>query len=157
MSFPRAGGCQCGAVRYELREDPLTLYVCHCTDCQKASGASYALSMIARREAIAVVQGEPIRREFTFPDGRLKVDRACRGCATSLWIEPRRHPDLSNLRPGTLDDTSWLAPVGHIWTRSAQPWVTIPDDLLLYERQVDDPLPLVRAWRSRPDAPEGAS
>ncbi|MEX0272119.1 hypothetical protein AB3R30_23625 [Leptolyngbyaceae cyanobacterium UHCC 1019] len=34
------------------------------------------------------------------------------------------------MKPGTLDDTSWLQPVGHVWTRSAQPWFTIPADTL---------------------------
>jgi len=31
------------------------------------------------------------------------------------------------VKAGNLDDTGWLFPVGHIWTRSAQPWVAIPD------------------------------
>lgn len=25
-----AGGCQCGALRYEFTGDPLELFVCHC-------------------------------------------------------------------------------------------------------------------------------
>ncbi|BAY36106.1 glutathione-dependent formaldehyde-activating GFA [Nostoc sp. NIES-2111] len=33
MSFLYTGGCQCGQIRYEIRAEPLTLYVCHCKEC----------------------------------------------------------------------------------------------------------------------------
>ena len=56
---------------------------------------------------------------------------------------------LFHLQPGTLDDTSWLQSVGHIWTRSAQSWFPLPEDALCYEAQPEDMLPLVRAWQSR--------
>jgi hypothetical protein len=48
-----------------------------------------------------------------------------------------------------MGDTSWLRPVGHIWTRSAQSWFPLPEGVLRYEAQPDDMLPLVRAWKSR--------
>jgi hypothetical protein len=31
------------------------------------------------------------------------------------------------VRCGTLDDTSWLHPTIHFWTRSKQPWITLPE------------------------------
>jgi hypothetical protein len=66
-----------------------------------------------------------------------------------VWSEPAKFPQLINLRPGTLDDTRWVRPVGHIWTRSAQPWVRISDDTLHYEGQPADMLPMIRAWQAR--------
>ena len=59
---------------------------------------------------------------------------------------------MVTLRPGTLDDHSWLRPVAHIWTSSAQPWVEIPADVLRYENNPDDVLELVRAWKARSHA-----
>jgi len=35
VPLPLRGGCQCGAVRYEATTIPLTLYTCHCTECQR--------------------------------------------------------------------------------------------------------------------------
>ena len=40
-----------------------------------------------------------------------------------------------NIKPGTLDDTSWLIPTIHFWTRSAQSWVRIPEGVTRYETQ----------------------
>jgi hypothetical protein len=34
---------------------------------------------------------------------------------------------------GTLDDTSWLQPTVHFWTRSAQPWVVLPEGSQRFE------------------------
>ena len=149
MSAPYEGGCICGAIRYRVTAEPLTVYVCHCTDCQCQSGASFALSMIVVRGACEVLQGEP--REFSqqLEDGRNKQSRFCSTCGTRLWGEPAAYPQILVVSPGTLDDTSWISPVAHIWTRSAQPWVTIPDDILRIERQPEDSMTLINAWRER--------
>ena len=32
------GGCQCGAIRYEVASFPLLLYTCNCIDCQRQTG-----------------------------------------------------------------------------------------------------------------------
>jgi hypothetical protein len=148
-TFPCEGGCVCGAVRYRLLEDPLELHVCHCTDCQQLTGSAFALSMSIRREALEVVRGEPARMAFQTLDGVQRRDWRCGACGSRLWGQPPRYPALLTLRPGTLDDTSWARPSAHIWTRSAQPWVRIPDDVLRYEQNPDDDLELVRAWKNR--------
>ena len=148
-SDARPGGCLCGAIRYRLRGDPVTLYACHCTDCQTSTGSSFALSMLVPRESIEVRQGEPELCEVDLPDGRRKRAFRCASCGTHLWGAPQRVPQVLNLHPGTLDDTTWFEPVGHIWTRSAQPWVRIPADTLRYEQQPEDMMPLVRAWKAR--------
>ena len=66
-----------------------------------------------------------------------------------LFHNPERNPQATVVKPGTLDDTTWLAPVGHIWTRSAQPWVPIPPDTVNYEGQPPDLSRLVEAWRAQ--------
>jgi hypothetical protein len=30
MKLPQTGGCQCGAVRYEITQAPYMVYTCHC-------------------------------------------------------------------------------------------------------------------------------
>src|SRR5579872_3007432 len=53
-SFPVAGGCICGAVRYEVSDRPLGVYNCHCKDCQRSAGSAYSASMIVRRETFSL-------------------------------------------------------------------------------------------------------
>ncbi len=150
VPFPQPGSCLCGDVAYRLGEDPLTLYVCHCQDCQRQTGTSFALSMIVRQEALRLERGRPREYSVEMPDGRLKRSNFCDRCSTRLW-GPSSIAGLAVLDPGTLDDTSWLRPVGHIWTRSAQPWVAIPEGPLRFEKQprAEDWPAFVRAWKNR--------
>lgn len=62
-------------------------------------------------------------------------------------------PDVVVVQPGTLDDTSWLRPVAHIWTRSAQPWFQFPSDVPLFETQPGLGV-LAKLWQER--SPPGA-
>jgi hypothetical protein len=147
MTGVRDGGCLCGAVRYRLCDRPLTLYACHCSDCQRHVGAAFGLTLLVPRDAVILLRGEPAIFEAVCEGGRIKRGRFCARCATRLWGEPVKAPTIAALRPGTLDDRSWLRPVAHIWTSSAQPWLTLPDDVLLFPEQPPDVTELIRLYR----------
>jgi len=149
MPAPYDGGCICGAIRYRVTDEPLTLYACHCTDCQRHFGSSFGLSMIVSRTALQLLQGHPKKYAVALPGGLQRHGKFCGECATRLWGEPVKFPQVVVVRPGTLDDTTWLDPVAHIWTRSAQQWVVFPNDALTFETQPEDPLALVNLWFER--------
>ncbi len=148
MAAPYEGGCLCGLTRYRLTDEPLTLYACHCTDCQRRTGSAFALSMVVLKTALQLLQGDP-RAYAVTTDGIQRRGRFCGECSTRLWGEPPKLPQIVVVQPGTLDDTTWLRPIGHIWTRSRQPWVSIPNDTVNFERQPDDPMVMVKAWQDR--------
>jgi len=138
MDFPRSGGCQCGAVRYEISGPPRTVYACHCTECQTQSGSAFAMAAVIPKEGFRVTKGEP--KMFARQTGPSKIMECwfCADCGTRLYHMPggADYPNR-NVKPGTLDDTSWLTPAIHFWTRSAQQWVTIPNDAVRHETQPD--------------------
>ncbi|MBW4535755.1 MAG: GFA family protein [Pleurocapsa minor HA4230-MV1] len=59
MTAPYTGGCQCGQIRYEIQAEPLTLYACHCKECQKQSSSAFGMSMPVPRDAVVILQGQP--------------------------------------------------------------------------------------------------
>ena len=79
--------------------------------------------------------------------GEVKRNRRCPDCGSSLWGEIDGMPDVLALQAGTLDDTTWLKPIAHIFTTCAQPWVEIPTDVHVYETEPEDKL--VRLWKGR--------
>ena len=148
MPAPYTGGCLCGETRYVLNAEPNTLYACHCTDCQRRSGSAFALSLVASREALKLTSGRTILSVTKMPDGRVKQAQVCAACGTRLWGEPVKLPGIAIIQPGTLDDTSWLRPVAHIWTRSAQPWFRFPEGAVLFDVQ-PAPGELTKLWQAR--------
>lgn len=149
MKLPLTGGCQCREVRYEVREEPMAVWACHCTECQRQSGASFALSMLIKRDAVVLTHGQPKVWQRIADSGRAMDCAFCPDCGTRLWHNPTANAAATILKPGTLDDTGWLEPVGHIWTKSAQPWFRIPGDTVNYQGQHPDPSRFIAAWAAR--------
>jgi hypothetical protein len=137
VGFPQSGGCQCGAVRYEITRPPRVVYTCHCTECQTQSGSAFAMAAVIPQENFRITQGHPkmyVRQ--TSPTKAMEC-WFCAECGTRLYHVPggaAAYPNC-NIKPGTLDDSSWLVPTVHFWTRSAQPWVTFPQGVTCYETQ----------------------
>ena len=42
------GACACGAIKVEAEADPEKTQVCHCTDCQTATGTAFRVSIPGR-------------------------------------------------------------------------------------------------------------
>ena len=143
------GGCLCGSVRYRLSAEPLTSYVCHCTDCQRRTGSAFALSVIVPAAALALTRGSTSPYSAVLADGRVKRGQLCATCGTRLWGEPLLYQAIRVLQPGTLDEPSLFPPVAHIWTRSAQPWVVFPKGVALFTEQPEERTQLVRLWQGQ--------
>jgi hypothetical protein len=134
MSDVHQGGCQCGAVRYRIDGEPVTTAACHCRDCQMQSGSAFGMSMILSENQFAIAKGEPKRFTKTADSG-VKIDCVfCDQCGTRICHVPQGKETV-NVKPGTLDDTSWFSPSVHVWTRSKQPWVVIPEGAACLETQ----------------------
>ena len=134
MDGTREGGCQCGEIRYEISGDPLTVAVCHCTDCQQQSGSAFGISMVVRREAFRILKGEPRSYTKTADSGNTVECLFCGTCGNRIFHRPSAFPGNLNLKPGTLDDTSWIEPGMQVWTSSRQPWVTIQQGVAAFEK-----------------------
>ena len=135
MEEPREGGCQCGALRYSVAGAPITLAVCHCTECQRQSGSAFGMSLVVPKDAFRMTSGEPRMFERKANSGNTVRCAFCPSCGTRIYHEPAATTASVNVKPGTLDDTSWLEPAVHFWTRGKQRWVVIPEGLLCFDEQ----------------------
>jgi hypothetical protein len=138
MTQVREGGCQCGAVRYRISGEPLGLGVCHCTECQGQSGSAFGMSLVTRKDDFTLLEGELKSFTRSSDSGRPVVCWFCPECGTRMYNESKQSSDQGaiNVKPGTLDDTSWLRPQLHVWTASKQPWLQLSDGLPSREGQI---------------------
>lgn len=144
--FPLSGGCQCGRIRYRLKAIPVVFYLCHCTHCQKQSSSAYGESIRVRAADIEI-EGQPKGFYVQAESGAQKVCEFCPDCGTRLFHGRRPDAETFNIKGGTLDDTRWLRPAGHIWTRSRQAFVTIGPDELSFDKGPETYQPLIERWR----------
>jgi len=142
VQLPQNGGCLCGALRYAITRMPVAVYTCHCTNCQRLLGSAFSMSFIVADEAFQLSGGEPRPIQRMTDSGRTAIRWICPECATIICSGSK--PGLPSpiafrrVGAGTLDDTSWLRPTAHFWTRSAQPWVVLPPDGQRFETQPAD-------------------
>jgi len=158
MKLPQTGGCLCGAIRYEITQPPLVAYTCHCADCQRLTGSAFSSAIAVMAEAVRFSGGEMQAFQRATVSGRISTRWVCVGCG--VWICGGPKPGTAEpgtlvfLRAGTLDDTSWLRPSIHFWTRSAQPWVRLPESDTRFETQPLDWLALLRSSADHPHRPD---
>jgi len=127
--MPMIGGCLCGAVAYEVDQDLSDVIVCHCTDCQKASGSGASHNVVIQSANLAWTRGEPATFAKVVDSGRTLTRFFCRDCGSQLFSQRSTNPDMMVLKAGCLDDTSALRPVMDIWVKSAGPLVLRNPDL----------------------------
>ena len=136
MRLPQTGGCQCGKLRYEITEAPRLVYTCHCTDCQRLTSSAFSIGIVVAETAFRLSGIEPRRLQRTADSGRINTRLVCPECGS--WVCGTPRDGVVRVRAGTLDDTAWLRPTRHVWTRSKQPWITLPADDLIFEMQPAD-------------------
>ena len=138
MKLPQTGGCQCGAIRYEITQGPQMVYSCHCTDCQAMTSSAFSMALVLPAESFRLVTGKPKAVQHTADSGRASIWWVCPECGSWICAGPRPVSTVRNVRAGTLDDTSWLRPTVHFWTRSKQPWIALPEGGRNFETQPED-------------------
>jgi hypothetical protein len=121
------GGCRCGAVRYQLAmEDLPSTYACHCLDCQTWSGSAFSQQTFVPEAALAVT-GPVVVYEFTTPSGSTSTQRMCGVCHARVYNTNSTRPNVAIVRAGTLDRSNELRVAAHIWVKSKQLWLTLPE------------------------------
>ncbi len=131
----KTGGCQCGAIRYEITGTPVRTLACHCTDCQKQSGSAFGMTLVINEDDFRLTKGELKTFTSTTDSGREKLGTFCPDCGSRIYHQLEARKGMVSLKPGTLDDTTGLEPDMHIWTIQKQPWVVIPEGAEVHEKQ----------------------
>ena len=139
MAHVREGGCQCGFVRHQFEGEPLGTAVCHCTECQRQSGSAFGMSLIIRKEALRLLRGTLKTYTRTADSGHVVAGAFCPECGVRIYNEPRWLDGIFTLKPGTLDDTSFLRPTMEVWTKRKHNWLEIRGDVRSFESNPPKP------------------
>jgi len=118
----RTGGCLCGAIRYTLASEPNLTAVCHCTHCQRQSGAMFSTNVVVT-ESDYTQQGETKVFEDSGDSGQPVYRHFCGNCGSPILSRVAIMPGVVMLKAGTLDDFSGLTPAVEVYADHAAAWV----------------------------------
>lgn len=89
--------------------------------------------------------------------GKEKLCAFCQNCGTRIYhaggATRSAGSDTLSIKAGTLDDTSRITPTCHLWTKSAQPWLTpLVENSLCFETEPESQNTLRAQWRDTQSA-----
>ena len=114
-----AGGCLCGAVRYEVTGPLRDVVICHCGRCRRTHGHAAAYSACAEPDLV-LARDDGLR--WYEADGRARG--FCARCGASLFWRAEGRGTIS-VAAGTLDQPTGLKIVAHIYTRDHADYYSI--------------------------------
>ena len=120
------GACACGAIKVEAEADPEKTNMCHCTDCQTATGTAFRVSVPVAGTDLKVTGRPATYLKTTADSGNPRLQGFCGTCGTPIYstspgegVQP-----MYMLRVGILRQRDQFVPRRQIWWRSARNWVT---------------------------------
>ena len=100
----RAGGCHCGAVRFEAAlPDHVEAQSCNCSICAKTG----FVHVIVPESRLRLLQGSEALETYTFNTGVAR-HHFCRVCGIKSFYRPRSNPDGWSVNARCLDDAEAL-------------------------------------------------
>ena len=125
------GGCQCGAVRYEINGAPQHVALCHCVDCRKSAGAPMVAWAAFAEAEFTLLQGELT----TFNSSGQSMRSFCPKCGTGIVYRNQEYlPGIIDIQSATLDDPDALPAGAHIQVAERIGWMAEAHGLPEFQR-----------------------
>jgi hypothetical protein len=123
----RTASCSCGQLRVTCEGDPVRISMCHCLECQKRSGSTYAVQ--ARWPAAQVaVEGHSSHHARTGDEGSTATFHFCPNCGSTVYYRSDAMPDFVAVAVGNFADPSFPSPRVSVYGERRHPWVSVPPD-----------------------------
>ncbi|KAI0506375.1 glutathione-dependent formaldehyde-activating, GFA [Xylaria bambusicola] len=124
----KTGSCLCGGIKVLIQGAPAMTNLCHCTSCQKFSGAVFAPLAVYKTTNITFSESEPsLMKTYddTSPEsGRVVKRMFCGRCGSSLGGVRGGMEDMTIVVLGLLDgDKSDLKPQFEFFRKSKVDWI----------------------------------
>jgi len=121
------GSCLCGKVRFEVKGNFESFFLCHCERCRKDTGSAHAANLFSTSAKIEWISGYENVQVFNLPTTQ-HVKSFCLICGSalpSIQMEGR----LLVVPAGSLESDVKIRPNAHIFFSSKANWDTGFEDV----------------------------
>lgn len=113
------GSCLCGAVKFAVKGEFDSFYLCHCQHCQKDTGSAHAANLFSSSAKLVWQSGASAVTSFTLPGTRHNKS-FCKLCGSAL--PSTQMADRLVVPAGCLDTEVTMLPTAHIFLSSKAAW-----------------------------------
>ena len=128
------GQCLCGDITFQVTGEPVMQGNCHCTDCKRATGASYATIAFFKTEQFTLLSGTPKRFAHETDSGSQMTKTFCPNCGSLLFGSNSRREGVVSVYVGSLEQPSWLQPQFNVWTSRAFSCTPLDPEVVAFEK-----------------------
>jgi len=118
------GRCLCGAVEYRSTGPTLFAAVCHCRDCQRASGSG-GVPVLGVPKTSFSSSGPVKQSRVRGGSGLQAVRNFCSECGSQLFGTPEAAPEMVTIYAGSLDDPALFQPKEALFTSQRPEWARL--------------------------------
>lgn len=129
-----AGGCACGAIRYETSSEPIVEIHCQCRDCQKRSGTGHSSYLTFAGRVDVAIAGEAKSWRVAGDSGNDKIHAFCPTCGTPVYLTFQAMPELIAVHAASLDDPGQFNPQMVAYAVRGHGWDRVDPALRVFER-----------------------
>ena len=123
------GRCACSVVAFEVSDEFVEAYNCHCSNCRALTGSAFFPWGEIEPETMRVTRGADSLLVIGDADGHHSV--RCKECFSLLYYTG--YEGKIRIPYGALIDEPSLKPTAHIFVGSKASWYEILDDLPQYD------------------------
>ena len=121
----RTATCQCGQLAVACTGDPVRISVCHCLDCQRRSGSSFAAQARFPAENVAITGDAKHWTRFGDEGGQGDM-YFCPTCGSNVFYRLPAEPDLVAVAIGAFADPhAFGEPLYSVYEGRKVAWVEI--------------------------------
>ena len=133
MAMNYTGGCLCRALRYHSSVEPTEAGYCHCSICQRSTGAPVLAWASFPVEGFQYSKGSP----SVYKSSEYGHREFCSHCGTQIAFREANEATTVDVNVGSLDDPMTVRPQYHIWCKSRIEWFDIGDELPRHEEGIE--------------------
>lgn len=116
----RTARCGCGRLALTVSGQPRRVYLCGCSQCQRATGSTFAWRAIFPSGAIVALEGEASVWRRGSDAGRWVEQVFCPGCGSLIFMRAEALPDAISVSVGSFADPAFPPPAS-VHNRSHRP------------------------------------
>lgn len=130
----RTASCSCGALRAEMRGEPVQINMCACFACQRRSGAAFSYTAFFPEADVSIEGERRIWRRATHSGGTHDA-YFCPVCASTVMTRLSAIPGLAGIAVGCFADPSFAPPTTFFWSSLHHQWFATGDAIVHAETQ----------------------